>query len=99
MNSNVIDDLDEDKLKGFDDTQVELMKEEVILLDKNDNPIGSATKKYAHLWQNIKDNKALHRAFSVLLFNEHNELLLQQRSAVKKLHFHYVGLIHVVHIH
>ncbi len=83
MSNKVIDDLDDSKLEGFDEEQVALMKEEVILLDKNDNAIGAATKKFSHLWSNIKEGKALHRAFSVLLFNENNELLLQQRSAEK----------------
>ncbi|KAL8159206.1 hypothetical protein V2J09_000743 [Rumex salicifolius] len=36
-----------------------------------------------HLMENIDAGKALHRAFSVFLFNSKYELLLQQRSATK----------------
>lgn len=32
-------------LRGYDEVQVNLMKEECIVLDDNDNPIGSASKK------------------------------------------------------
>lgn len=37
----------------------------------------------AHLWTNIVAGHALHRAFSVFLFNSEGKLLLQQRSADK----------------
>lgn len=33
------------ELEGYDDEQVKLMDERCIVLDVNDNPIGSATKK------------------------------------------------------
>lgn len=33
--------------------------------------------------KNIDENRALHRAFSVFLFNSENKLLLQQRSSFK----------------
>jgi isopentenyldiphosphate isomerase len=33
-----------------------------------------------HLWTNIEAGVALHRAFSVCLFNTEGKLLLQQRS-------------------
>lgn len=37
-----------------------------------------------HLWENIeKDDSLIHRAFSVFLFNQKNELLLQKRSQYK----------------
>jgi isopentenyl-diphosphate delta-isomerase type 1 len=35
-----------------------------------------------HLWRRIEEG-LLHRAFSVFLFNERGELLLQQRAAAK----------------
>ena len=54
--------------------------EELILVDKDDNETGFLSKALAH----DGDGK-LHRAFSVFLFNEHGELLLQQRSASKRL--------------
>jgi isopentenyl-diphosphate delta-isomerase len=53
------------------------MIEEVVLVDVDDNPIGLMEKMQAH-----REAK-LHRAFSVFLFNDNNELLLQQRSAEK----------------
>lgn len=69
-------------LKDCDVTQVQLMKEECILIDENDKQIGSASKKHCHLLENI--NKGLlHRAFSVFLFNQQGQLLLQQRSDAK----------------
>ncbi|XP_077978658.1 isopentenyl-diphosphate Delta-isomerase 1-like [Glandiceps talaboti] len=71
-----------DVLQGLDDTQVELMKEECILIDENDKVIGSDSKKNCHLMENI-DKGLLHRAFSVFLFNPNGELLLQQRADEK----------------
>ncbi len=54
--------------------------EELILVDENDRETGFASKAECH----DGDGK-LHRAFSVFLFNETGELLLQQRSASKRL--------------
>lgn len=42
--------------------------------------IGSGSKKFCHLMDNIRAGKALHRAFSVFVFNAAGELLLQKRS-------------------
>jgi len=53
------------------------MKELVILIDKNDNPIGLMEKIEAH------EKALLHRAFSVFIFNKKGELMLQQRAAKK----------------
>ncbi|KAL8618027.1 hypothetical protein ACOMHN_021747 [Nucella lapillus] len=72
----------EDIFQGLDDTQIELMKEECILVDDNDKNIGSASKKVCHLLENINKGM-LHRAFSVFLFNSQGKLLLQQRSDAK----------------
>lgn len=69
-------------LTNKDDTQVLLMKEPCILVNDQDEEIGSDSKKECHLLQNIKKGY-LHRAFSVFLFNTNNELLLQQRSDAK----------------
>ena len=63
--------------------QAALLKEKVILVDKNDQIVGSETKENAHLISNILGKGVLHRAFSVFLFNTKNELLLQQRSSEK----------------
>ncbi|XP_064613948.1 isopentenyl-diphosphate Delta-isomerase 1-like [Liolophura sinensis] len=73
---------DEQLFKGLDQTQIELMKEECILVDENDKNIGSASKKVCHLLENINKGM-LHRAFSVFLFNTKGELLLQQRANEK----------------
>ena len=69
-------------LAGYDDEQIRLMDEVCIVLDENDNPIGSASKKVCHLMENIKKG-LLHRAFSCFLFDSQNRLLLQQRASEK----------------
>lgn len=70
-------------LEGHDPEQIRLMDEVCIVLDHNDTPIGSASKKTCHLMTNISKG-LLHRAFSVFLFDPHtHRLLLQQRSAEK----------------
>ncbi len=53
--------------------------EEVVLVDKNNNVLGTAPKLEAH-----NKNTPLHRAFSLFLFNSKGKLLLQQRSRKKK---------------
>jgi isopentenyl-diphosphate Delta-isomerase len=53
--------------------------EQVLLVDENDQELGVMEKMQAHR------EGLLHRAFSVLIFNSKNELLLQKR-AVKKYH-------------
>jgi hypothetical protein len=71
-----------DDLAGYDEEQVRLMEEVCIVIDSDDKPIGSGSKKTCHLMENI--NKGLlHRAFSVFLFDENNRLLLQQRASEK----------------
>ncbi|PHH65285.1 hypothetical protein CDD81_2697 [Ophiocordyceps australis] len=75
-------DTTSDALSGHDEEQIRLMDEMCIVTDENDNAVGKASKKLCHLMSNI--NKGLiHRAFSVFLFNDKNELLLQQRAAAK----------------
>ncbi|KAL8966423.1 MAG: hypothetical protein Q9197_005993 [Variospora fuerteventurae] len=69
-------------LQGYDEEQIRLMEEVCIVLDHDDNPIGSASKKVCHLMKNIDDG-LLHRAFSVFLFDSQNRLLLQQRASEK----------------
>ena len=54
--------------------------EELILVDRDDNEIGHVSKADAHDGGGI-----LHRAFSLFLFNEAGELLLQQRAPAKRL--------------
>jgi isopentenyl-diphosphate delta-isomerase len=55
----------------------------VILVDEQDNPIGSCEKLAAH------KQGLLHRAFSVFIFNNKGEMLLQQRAMGK---YHSEGL-------
>ncbi|WP_346883954.1 isopentenyl-diphosphate Delta-isomerase [uncultured Algibacter sp.] len=60
------------------------MKEEkVILVNEKDEKIGLMPKMEAH------EKALLHRAFSVFVFNEANELMLQQRALNK---YHSPGL-------
>jgi len=53
--------------------------EYVVLVDEQDNPIGTAEKESVH-----SDHTPLHRGFSVFLFNAHKELLVTRRSDKKK---------------
>lgn len=73
---------DEGVFEGHDEEQIKLMEELCIVLDYNDTPIGAGTKKLCHLMDNI-NRGLLHRAFSVFLFNDKQELLLQQRADEK----------------
>ena len=54
--------------------------EELILVDTDDNEIGHLSKAECHDGDGV-----LHRAFSLFLFNDDGELLLQQRSPSKRL--------------
>ncbi|KAK9673478.1 hypothetical protein RND81_12G169800 [Saponaria officinalis] len=68
----------------MDAVQRKLMfDDECILVDESDNVVGHDSKYNCHLMETINAGKALHRAFSVFLFNSKYELLLQQRSATK----------------
>lgn len=53
------------------------MEEELILVDENDSEIGYMPKLEVH------QKGLLHRAFSILIFNEFGEMLLQQRASGK----------------
>ncbi|CAL1385326.1 unnamed protein product [Linum trigynum] len=69
---------------GMDAVQRRLMfEDECILVNEDDKVVGHDSKYNCHLWENIEKGNALHRAFSVFLFNSKYELLLQQRSATK----------------
>lgn len=54
--------------------------EELILVDADDNETGFLSKADCHDGDGV-----LHRAFSLFLFNDQGELLLQQRSSGKRL--------------
>ncbi|MDN3492540.1 isopentenyl-diphosphate Delta-isomerase [Winogradskyella bathintestinalis] len=60
-----------------------MTEEQVILVDENDKQIGLMPKMEAH------EKALLHRAFSVFIFNDKNELMLQQRALHK---YHTPGL-------
>lgn len=57
--------------------------QEVILVNEQDEPIGTMEKIEAHR------QALLHRAFSVFIFNSRGEMLLQQRALCK---YHSAGL-------
>jgi isopentenyl-diphosphate Delta-isomerase len=54
--------------------------ESLILVDEADREVGHLDKAQCHQGKGV-----LHRAFSLLIFNDAGELLLQQRSASKRL--------------
>lgn len=58
-------------------------EEQVVLVNDKDEPIGTMDKLQAHR------SGALHRAFSVFLFDEHGRMLLQRRAEGK---YHSPGL-------
>ena len=60
-----------------------MKEEQVILVNENDEKIGLMAKQEAHI------KGVLHRAFSVFIFNDKNELMLQQRALHK---YHTPGL-------
>eukprot|EP00586_Coscinodiscus_wailesii_P023636 CAMPEP_0172496916 /NCGR_PEP_ID=MMETSP1066-20121228/94685_1 /TAXON_ID=671091 /ORGANISM="Coscinodiscus wailesii, Strain CCMP2513" /LENGTH=264 /DNA_ID=CAMNT_0013269465 /DNA_START=45 /DNA_END=842 /DNA_ORIENTATION=- len=66
-------------------TQTDMMiKDTVLVLDENDNVIGSASKKKSHDFSIENPRGILHRAFSVFMFDEDSgELLLQKRASSK----------------
>lgn len=51
-----------------------MIEERVILVNENDDPIGTMLKMEAH------EKAVLHRAFSVFIVNNNNEIMLQQRA-------------------
>src|SRR3989344_7513247 len=58
--------------------------EEIILVDENDNEIGTMEKIEAH-----SNGAHLHRAFSIFIFNKEGKMLLQKRAKTK---YHCPGL-------
>ncbi len=55
------------------------MHEEVVLVDEHNVVIGTTDKSTVHT-----HNTPLHRAFSLFLFNDTNELLITKRASTKK---------------
>ena len=64
-------------------TSSTIEKEFVVLVDANDNDIGTMEKMKAH------ENAVLHRAFSIFIFNTKGEMLIHQRAFSK---YHTPGL-------
>jgi isopentenyl-diphosphate delta-isomerase len=60
--------------------RVMMDSESLILVDQTDREVGHMSKSECH-----QGRGTLHRAFSLLIFNAAGELLLQQRSASKRL--------------
>jgi isopentenyl-diphosphate delta-isomerase len=65
----------------LDPVQEALLSEPCILVNTEDEVLGEASKRECHLMQN--GSSLLHRAFSLFVFNDKAELLLQQRSDSK----------------
>jgi len=59
------------------------MEEQIIIVDENDQQIGMGGKLKVH------QDGSLHRAFSIYIFNDQDELMLQQRAKDK---YHCGGL-------
>ena len=64
--------------EGHDPQQVEMMAERVILVDALDNILGALSKVDSH-----RGEGQLHRAFSILVFDRDDRLLLQKRATDK----------------
>lgn len=54
-----------------------MIEEQVILVNEQDEQVGTMGKQEAH------EKALLHRAFSVFILNDNNEIMLQQRAAQK----------------
>ena len=62
-------------LSKLDSSQLEMMEEMCLVVDSEDNAVSSASKIECHRGAGIR-----HRAFSVLIFDSENRLLMQQRA-------------------
>ena len=65
-------------LEKHDPAQSEMMEEMCLLVDKEDNVIGTMSKLDCHFGEGHR-----HRAFSVIIVNNNGEMLVQQRSKEK----------------
>ncbi|MFH1657366.1 MAG: isopentenyl-diphosphate Delta-isomerase [bacterium] len=54
-----------------------MKRKDIILVDENDKKIGEGEKMEVHL------SGKLHRAFSIIIFNNRGEMMLQQRASTK----------------
>src|SRR5690349_7536217 len=69
--------------KLFPQLRCIMEEESVVLVDESDGELGTMGKMQAHL------EGRLHRAISIFLFNDHGQMLLQQRAFSK---YHSGGL-------
>jgi len=69
-----------DQFQAFRTGGVALDSEPLILVDDADREIGHLDRANCHAGSGV-----LHRAFSLLIFNDDGDLLLQQRSRTKRL--------------
>ncbi len=65
-------------LDGHDESQAQMMDEMCVLVDSENKVIGAKSKLECHHYEGF-----LHRAFSVLLFDNEGRLLVQRRSPEK----------------
>jgi len=72
---------DKNILKPENISQENKIVEKIILVDQHDNVVGHEEKMKAH-----ENGGKLHRAFSIFIFNNKGEMLIQLRS-IKKYHF------------
>jgi len=69
-----------DRSEARNDEVVSFEDEPLILVDEHDNVVGHESKAACH-----EGDGLLHRAFSIFLFDDRGRLLLQRRSAQKRL--------------
>ena len=65
-------------IDGYDMAQSQMMQEKCILVNEEDDIIGSETKLSVHSGDGFR-----HRAFSVLIYDSKGRLLVQKRSSDK----------------
>ena len=75
---NMGEETQDSSLSKLDSSQLEMMKEMCLVVDENDKVIDSVSKIDCHRGKGIR-----HRAFSVLIFDSEDRLLMQQRSIEK----------------
>jgi isopentenyl-diphosphate delta-isomerase len=63
----------------LDPAQEALLAERCILVDERDRAVGEASKRDCHVIDEATGRSPLHRAFSLFVFNERDELLMQKR--------------------
>ena len=73
-----LSDEEQTQLAGHDEQQAALMAESLIAVDEWDNVLGPISKVEAH-----RGPGQFHRAFSLLVFDSQQRLLLQKRSEDK----------------